>query len=233
MNHLDSRAGDLHISNTSRGRSVAVRHVRNSIAALLCLICLIPPGQLYAHEAFNHQRGYEGPLRFESEGAKLLWRPQQSAPLQEISPGYAVFEVGVGNAGKLAYRLGFWLINDVPNPVEGTVTIAGDGLRGFNFPFRFDQTIVAGKPADGLFWTPWTQCVRGGKEGDICRGLDLESSKATSGSHITWAHLNRVAGVTGKAIFGPDDTFTIQLMPLDDFGELKTSTKFPWPPEER
>jgi hypothetical protein len=221
------------LRSISRGQMIFARHFRYSIAAALSVVCLHFANPLSAGETVNQQPGYEGPLRFESEGAQLLWRDQPTEPLQDVSPGHAVFEVGVGEEGKLAYRLGLWLRKEVPNPVEGTVTIAGDGLRGFNFPFRFQHLVVPGLPAGGLFWTPWTQCVGGGTKGDLCKWLDLENTKATSGSHISWAHLNRVAGISGKWVFGPDDTFTIRLMSLDGLAELRTSTTFPWPPEER
>jgi hypothetical protein len=204
-------------------------HARFMSLALLAAAVLVAATALWPQQGRAFGTGYEGPLRFESEGAFVNWRDTPDSPLQSRAAGDAVLEVGVGKGGKLAYRVGLWLRFAVPGPVEGTVTVAGDSLRGFNFPFRFTQPVPVGRPASGIFWTPWTQCTGGGSKGDLCVWLDLERARATSGSHITWAHMNRTAGPSGKAAFGPDDTFEINVMPLDGLATLSFSDRFPEP----
>lgn len=204
-------------------------HARHVALAFLFGATLIGASALRPGQAPAFGPGYEGPLRFESEGAPVQWRDTPDAQLQSISAGHAVFEVGVGKGGKLAYRLGMWVGFKLPQPVEGMETIAGDRMRGFNFPFRFRQTVAPGLPASGLFWTPWTQCSGGGNNGDLCASLDLEKASATSGSAVTWGHMNRTAGPTGKAVFGPDDTFEINVMALGGLAKLTFSDTFPWP----
>jgi len=41
--------------------------------------------------------------------------------------------------------------------------------------------------------------------------------------------MSRTAGPSGKAVFGPDDTFEINVMPLDGLATLSFSGRFPEP----